>query len=137
MARSLTGPAYQLAVVVDDALMGVNQVIRGDDLIASTPRQILLYRSLGWEPPAFGHLPLAVTETGRRLAKRDQSIKLGTLRERGLDVRELVGCLAQACGLADEPVPSHPSDWIERFDRNRVPRDPWIVRAADVDRLEG
>ena len=86
------GPSYQLAVVVDDALMGVNQVIRGDDLVPSTPRQILLYQALGWTPPQFGHVPLAVTPDGRRLAKRDGSIKLATLREQGVDPRRSRRC---------------------------------------------
>ena len=63
--------------------MGVTQVIRGDDLVPSTPRQILLYRALGWARPDFGHVPLAVGPDGRRLAKRDGSIKLATLREAG------------------------------------------------------
>ena len=87
VARNGLGPSYQLAVVVDDALMGVNQVIRGDDLVPSTPRQILLHQALGWTPPRFGHVPLAVTAEGRRLAKRDGSIKLATLREQGVDPR--------------------------------------------------
>ena len=65
VARQGVGPSYQLAVVTDDAAMGVNQVIRGSDLVPSTPRQILLYRSLGWAEPTFGHVPLAVTPDGR------------------------------------------------------------------------
>lgn len=63
-------PAYQLAVVVDDAEMGVTEVVRGDDLIPSTPRQLLLYSALGLTPPSFAHVPLVVGEDGRRLAKR-------------------------------------------------------------------
>ncbi len=87
VARHTVGPSYQLAVVVDDAAMGINQVVRGADLARSTPRQILLYRSLGWPEPTFGHVPLAVTTDGRRLAKRDGSLKLTTLREAGVDRR--------------------------------------------------
>jgi len=83
VGRAGQGPSYQLAVVVDDALMGVSQVIRGNDLVPSTPRQILLYRALGWPTPCFGHVPLAVTSDGRRLAKRDGAIKLAALREQG------------------------------------------------------
>ena len=85
VARSGGAPAYQLAVVCDDAAMGVNQVIRGDDLIASTPRQVRLYAHLGWKEPAFGHLSLVNGPDGRRLAKRDASLKLSTLRESGVD----------------------------------------------------
>ncbi len=71
VARHAVGPSYQLAVVVDDAAMGVNQVIRGSDLATSTPRQIVLYRALGRPLPMFGHVPLVVSADGRRLAKRD------------------------------------------------------------------
>ncbi len=83
VARHTIGPSYQLAVVADDAAMGVSQVIRGSDLVPSTPRQILLYRQLGWPEPRFGHVPLTVGPDGRRLAKRDGSIKLSSLREAG------------------------------------------------------
>lgn len=128
VGRSNAGPSYQLAVVVDDALMGVTEVVRGDDLVPSTPRQILLYRALGWPEPTFGHVPLALSADGRRLAKRDASIKLATLRDLGFDPRRLVGLLAQSCGLSDLPVPSVPRDWIGKLDFAALPKDPWIVR---------
>lgn len=135
IGRARSGPGYQLAVVVDDALMGVTQVIRGDDLITSTPRQILLYRALGWEPPAFGHVPLAVDESGGRLAKRNDSIKLATLREQGVDPRWLVGWIARSCGLTADWEPGHPGDWIGRFDLASLPTTPWVVRGSDLARL--
>lgn len=135
VSRAQSGASYQLAVVVDDAAMGVTQVIRGDDLVTSTPRQVLLYRALGWTPPRFGHVPLAVTEDGRRLAKRDQSIKLGTLRERGVDPRWLVGWIAQSCGLATGWTPREPEDLVERFDPALLPDSAWVVREADLHRL--
>lgn len=119
--------SYQLAVVVDDARMGVNQVIRGDDLVNSTPRQLLLYQALDLRPPAFGHVPLAVTRDGRRLAKRDGSIKLATLRRAGVDPRLLVGLLARSCGWTEDLEPSCPADWIARFDLAVLPRSPWVV----------
>jgi glutamyl-tRNA synthetase len=128
VARNVLGASYQLAVVVDDALMGVNQVIRGDDLVPSTPRQILLHQALGWTPPRFGHVPLAVTAEGRRLAKRDGSIKLAMLREQGGDPRVLIGTLVQSCGWSETVVPSWPADWISRYDPRDVPSDPWVVR---------
>ena len=131
VARNGLGPSYQLAVVADDALMGVNQVIRGDDLVPSTPRQILLYRALAWPPPMFGHVPLVVTPEGRRLAKRDGSIKLAALREQGLDPRHLVGILIRSCGWSEMNVPSWPSDWIARFDLAALPRTPWVVRPGE------
>jgi glutamyl-tRNA synthetase len=128
VSRNRLGPSYQLAVVVDDAMMGVNQVIRADDLVPSTPRQILLYQAFGFPPPQFGHVPLAVTPDGRRLAKRDGSIKLETLREQGALPRALIGMLARSCGWSRTIVPSWPSDWISRFDPGAVPGEPWVVR---------
>ena len=76
-------PAYQLACVVDDAAMGVTEVVRGADLLASTARQLLLYRALGWPAPAFYHCPLLTDESGRRLAKRHDSLSLRCLRAAG------------------------------------------------------
>ncbi len=78
--KSSGTPAYQLAVVVDDAAQGVSEVIRGDDLVSSTPRQLLLYRALTLTPPAFTHVPLVVGPDGRRLAKRHGDTRLATLR---------------------------------------------------------
>src|SRR5205823_5583932 len=79
--KSAGGPAYQLAVVVDDAAQGITEVIRGDDLIPSTPRQLLLYRALGLEAPRFAHVPLVVGPDGRRLAKRHGDTRLSALRQ--------------------------------------------------------
>ncbi|MFT3882105.1 MAG: tRNA glutamyl-Q(34) synthetase GluQRS [Gemmatales bacterium] len=84
-------PAYQLAVVVDDAEMGITEVIRGNDLIPSTPRQILLYQALGNAAPKFGHVPLVVGTDGRRLAKRHGDARLATLREQGVSVEKFLG----------------------------------------------
>jgi glutamyl-tRNA synthetase len=127
VGRNTLGPSYQLAVVTDDAKMGVNQVIRGLDLVPSTPRQILLYRALEWQEPRFGHVPLAVTTDGRRLAKREGSIKLATLREQGVDPRRLVGGLIESCGWSKQLVPSTPRDWVEAYDGKALPREPWVV----------
>ena len=107
--------------------MGVTQVIRGDDLVPSTPRQILLYRALGWPRPSFGHVPLAVGPDGRRLAKRDGSIKLATLRSRGVDPRTLVGELVHSCGWSDDVTPCLPIQAVSRFDPGSLPREPWAV----------
>ncbi|MBI3192823.1 MAG: tRNA glutamyl-Q(34) synthetase GluQRS [Pedosphaera parvula] len=76
-------PAYQLAVVVDDATMGITEVVRGADLLLSTARQLLLYQALGWDPPSFHHCPLMKDEHGARLAKRHDSLSLRTLRAQG------------------------------------------------------
>jgi glutamyl-tRNA synthetase len=135
VAREGLGPGYQLAVVHDDAVQGVTQVIRGDDLVPSTPRQLLLYAALGCTPPAFGHVPLAVGPDGRRLAKRDGSIKLAALRHSGVDRRRLVGWLVQSCGWTDHIVPTTAHDWIERFRLDAIPRVPWVVTTEAVAAL--
>ncbi len=135
VARAGVGASYQLAVVVDDAAMGVSEVVRGDDLIPSTPRQILLYRTLGFEPPSFAHVPLAIGPDGRRLAKRDGSLKLATLRGAGVDPQRLVGVLARSCGWSDRVEPSRPSAWLDRFDLATIPADPWVVDLEGLARL--
>jgi glutamyl-tRNA synthetase len=129
VARHSVGPAYQLAVVVDDAAMGVNQVVRGDDLVTSTPRQILLYHALGLPSPDFGHVPLAVAPDGRRLAKRDNSMKIATLHQTGIDPRALVGSLITTCGWSDDAIPSAPGDWITRFAPASLPASPFVLTA--------
>jgi glutamyl-tRNA synthetase len=82
-------PSYQLTVVVDDAGMKITEVVRGQDLLKSTARQLLLYRALGWTPPQFFHCPLVTDEGGVRLAKRHDSLSLRALRARGLKPEEL------------------------------------------------
>lgn len=77
-------PSYQLAVTLDDAAMGITEVVRGEDLLLSTARQLLLYRALGLIPPEFFHCPLMTDESGRRLAKREDALSLRALRERGM-----------------------------------------------------
>jgi len=135
VAREGGGPSYQLAVVTDDAAMGVTRVVRGDDLVPSTPRQILLHRALGHEPPAFGHIPLVVDADGRRLAKRDGSIKLATLLEKGVDPRKLVGWLAATLGLDDRGGPAWPADLVGRYAAGRVPASPVVVAPGQFARL--
>ena len=95
--------AYQLAVVVDDALMGITEVVRGSDLLGSTPRQLYLYRLLGFAPPTFYHLPLLLAPDGRRLSKRDGDLDLQALRSR-FAASELIGQLAFLCGLLPFPA---------------------------------
>jgi glutamyl-tRNA synthetase len=121
-----------LVVVCDDAAMGVTQVIRGDDLMASTPRQILLYRALGLAGPTFGHIPLVLGSDGRRLAKREDAIKLATLRESGVDPSHLLAMLARSCGIEAIGGRVDPRSLIGRFDFHRLPRSPWIAPAFPV-----
>lgn len=113
--------AYQLAVVVDDALTGVNEVVRGADLLSSAPRQIWLYRQFGFTPPRFAHLPLLCDHDGRRLSKRDEDLDLGLLRQR-FTPEQVIGALACAAGLADRPEPIAAYELISAFDWSKIPR---------------
>ncbi len=115
--------AYQLAVVADDAAMGVTQVVRGRDLLSSTPRQLYLYRLLGFRPPQFIHTPMLLASDGRRLSKRDQDLSLDTLRGQGLTARAIIGRLAFAAGLLDRPVPVSSQELLPIFDWEKVPRE--------------
>ncbi|HLX58912.1 MAG TPA: tRNA glutamyl-Q(34) synthetase GluQRS [Ktedonobacteraceae bacterium] len=94
--------AYQFAVVVDDALMRINQVVRGTDLLASTARQVLLYEALGFPIPTFAHVPLVLDHEGNRLSKRMQSEGLEPLRAAGATPAQVVGQLAAGCGLVEK-----------------------------------
>jgi glutamyl-tRNA synthetase len=121
-------PAYQLAVVVDDAAMAINEVVRGDDLIASTPRQLLLYRALGLDAPSFRHVPLVVGPDGLRLAKRHGDTRIETFRRQGISPERLVGLLAAWSGLGPIGSECMPSDLVRRFDWNLVSRERVIWR---------
>jgi glutamyl-tRNA synthetase len=125
--KSAGTPAYQLAVVVDDAEMGITEVVRGDDLVASTPRQLLLYQALGWTPPRFAHVPLVVGPDGRRLAKRHGDTRLITLRAAGVRSEALVGLLAWSCGWLPRPEPVTPRDLLPAFRLDAVPRNPFVL----------
>lgn len=127
--KSADTPAYQLAVVVDDADQGVTEVIRGDDLVPSTPRQLLLYRALGLRPPAFTHVPLVVGPDGRRLAKRHGDTRLATLRAAGVTPPALLGLLAWSCGWIDRIEPIALADLLYRFRLDSIPRQPFVLTA--------
>ena len=113
--------AYQLAVVVDDAAMGITEVVRGADLLSSTPRQLLLYELLGWEAPEFFHFPLLLSPDGRRLSKRDGDLGLAALRER-YTPEEIVGKLAYLAGQNPGGGPWTTEELARGFDWNAVPR---------------
>lgn len=119
------GPAYQLAVVVDDAAMGVTEVLRADDLLPSTPRQLLLYQALGLVPPTFVHVPLVVGGDGKRLAKRHGDTSLRSLRGRGVTTEAVVGWLAAACGLRPAGARCRADELLRDFDLQRLPRRPF------------
>ncbi len=122
--------AYQLAVVVDDAAMGITEVVRGDDLLPSTARQLLLYGALGLSAPRFAHAPLLLGEDGQRLAKRSGARSLGELREGGVAPEAVVGWLAQGCGLAPAGTRCRADELVAGFSWARVPKAPTRVDAG-------
>lgn len=111
--------AYQLAVVADDHLMGISEVIRGNDLLLSTSQQLYLYGLMGWESPRFGHLPLLVNNAGQRLSKRDSSLNMEPLRERFTPER-LIGLLAGITGLAPDTNPVSAVDLLKNFSPSKL-----------------
>lgn len=114
--------AYQLAVVVDDGAMGVTQVVRGSDLLSSTPRQIYLQRLLGLNEPEYGHVPLLLSADGRRLAKRDRDQELGEIQSR-YTAPELLGRLAHLARLIPEPAPITAQELVPLFSWEKLPRE--------------
>lgn len=127
--KSAGSPAYQLAVVVDDADMGIREVIRGDDLLSSTPRQLLLYRALDRPAPRFAHVPLVVGPDGRRLAKRHGDTRLAAIRAAGVASESLIGLLAWSCGWLPRPEPVGVHDLIPRFRLDTIPDRPFVLTA--------
>jgi glutamyl-tRNA synthetase len=124
VAKRDLSPAYQLAVVVDDAAQGVSEVLRADDLLPSTPRQLLLYRALGLAPPGFVHVPLVVGGDGLRLAKRHGDTSLAALRAAGARPRQVVGFLAALCGFLPRGAECAPADLLPGFDLRRLDPGP-------------
>jgi glutamyl-tRNA synthetase len=127
IVRSDGVAAYQLAVVVDDAAMGVTDVLRADDLLGSTPRQIALYRSFGLPVPRFAHVPLVLSPEGERLAKRNRPASVGDLRARGVTPEAIVGALASSAGLAPAGTAAMPHELVKDFDLTRLAREPAVV----------
>jgi glutamyl-tRNA synthetase len=130
--RPIRTPAYQLAVVVDDADMGVTDVVRGDDLLDSTPRQILLYRGLGMADriPTYYHLPLVVGPDGRRLAKRHGDTRLSYYRERGVSAGRVLELLARWLGIKPD-APRTAGDLLANFELANVPKSQIVFSAED------
>lgn len=121
--------AYQLAVVYDDGTMAVDQVVRGRDLLDSTPRQLYLYELLGLTPPEFYHVPLLCAPDGRRLSKRERDLDMGALRAR-FSPEELTGLLAFWAGQLDWPEPVAPAELARVFDWAKVPREDITVELS-------
>ena len=138
LARDEFGAGYTLACTVDDLLMGVTEVVRGDDLLAATPAQILLAESLvtcnlptcqlvNCRIPSYLHVPLVVGRDGKRLAKRHGDTRIATFREQGKSPGEILGFLAASCGWAEKGECVSLCGLLPRFDLGTIPRSPFMV----------
>lgn len=119
--------AYQLAVVVDDAMMGVTEVVRGRDLLLSTAQQNYLGSLLGYAVPSHTHFPLLTGESGERLSKRDRSLDMGALRQR-YKPQEIIGRIAALAGLLPREEPVTPQELIGVFEWEKVPKEDIRVK---------
>lgn len=122
--------SYQLAVVVDDAAMGITRVVRGDDLLTSTPRQLALYAALALPAPGFAHVPLVLSPGGERLAKRTRPASVADLRARGLTPEAVVGALAASAGLVAPHERPRAWDLVAGFSLGRISREPSVIDDA-------
>ena len=132
LARDEFGAGYTLACTVDDLLMGVTEVVRGDDLLAATPAQILLARELskavdGCRLPSYCHVPLVVGRDGKRLAKRHGDTRIAAYRESGKTPEEILGFLAASCGWAEKGERVTLQDLLSRFDLGTIPHAPFMI----------
>lgn len=133
LARADGVPAYNLAVVVDDAVQGIDQVVRGDDLLSSTPRQMHLQRLLGLPTPEYAHVPLVLGDMGSRLAKRDGAITLRELVERGETVSSVRDAIAQSVGCRVNSALENPFDeWVEHWSLHSLSRRAIHLAALDL-----
>ena len=119
-------PAYNLAVVVDDAAQGVTQIVRGDDLLLGTGRHIHLQKLLGYPNPQYVHVPLVVGQDRERLAKRHGAVTLEELSQRGIGAQEVLGELARSIG-SQVVQPKSVNDLLEDFSLDRLPRSPFTI----------
>lgn len=125
--------AYNLAVVVDDAAMGVDQVVRGNDLASSTPRQVLLQHLLGLATPEYAHVPLVLGPTGVRLAKRDGAVTIEDLAARGVGADEVRAILARSLRLATPAEQPSMTELLDRFDATTLPKEDWVWPGLETE----
>lgn len=129
LRRSDGAYAYQLVVVVDDYLSGVTEVVRGDDLIGSTPRQIWLHELLGHPLPSYAHHPVLLSADGKRLSKRDKSLDMGVMRE-NMTPEQMIGKVASTAGLIASEEPCTLQELVDAFSWDRVNRGDLVVTGA-------
>jgi glutamyl-tRNA synthetase len=126
LARDPDGAGYTLAVVVDDAAMGVTEVVRGDDLLPATPAQILVQRALGLPTPSYCHVPLVVGPDGRRLAKRHGDTRIAAFREAGAAPEDVIGVVAASCGWHAPGGRASLEDLLGDWSMDSIPRSPFV-----------
>jgi glutamyl-tRNA synthetase len=129
--------SYQLAVVVDDAAMGITDVLRGMDLLDSTPKQLRLYEALGLQAPRFSHTPLLLGRDARKLSKRNRSITLASIRQAGTRPEQLIGYLAMISGFQERDEPLKAADLIAEFDLRKLPRESVTLQEDMLQKLIG
>ncbi|TVP99782.1 MAG: tRNA glutamyl-Q(34) synthetase GluQRS [Planctomycetaceae bacterium] len=137
LTRKSGQAAYQLAVVVDDAAMGISEIVRGDDLLPSVFRQLPLIEALGYRVPTYAHVPLVVGVDGRRLAKRHGDTRLAQFRELGVAPQQIIGWAAHSIGLIDAAVPVEPRELVEFFAWRRVRREPSVWDPGSGFQVDG
>ncbi len=120
---------YQFTAALDDALMGISEVVRSRDLISSSPWQVYIQRLFGFEPPRFLHIPLLLDEDGKRMAKRDFSLSLRQIR-RHYSAEEVVGRLGYLAGLQESPAPKTAEELLPLFDPGKLPREDIVMPRA-------
>lgn len=130
-------PAYQLAVVVDDGEMRISDIVRADDLLPSTARQLLLYRALGWSSPRHLHVPLVLGPDGVRLSKRHGAVGVRAAREAGWSAARVIGALAGTLGLAEAGEELMPEALVSRYDAMKLPREAVRVDPSTLTRHGG
>jgi glutamyl-tRNA synthetase len=134
LRRSDGVPAYNLAVVVDDAYSAIDQVVRGDDLLPAAVTHAYLAELLGYQPPIYAHVPLAVNVAGRRLAKRDGAVTLTELAALGMKPSNVLSVIAESVSLATPGELVSLNDMLKRFVPERLLREPWVVVPQNLTR---
>lgn len=124
--------AYNLAVVIDDDAQGVDQVVRGDDLLSSAPRQSYLADLLGLPAVTYAHVPLVLNTDGKRLAKRDGAVTLEDLARTGVDAQQVLSLIAESLGLGRPGERISAQTMLGRFDPQTLPKHPWRIEPAEL-----
>ncbi|MGE3799551.1 MAG: tRNA glutamyl-Q(34) synthetase GluQRS [Candidatus Kapaibacterium sp.] len=132
VARADGVPSYQLAVVLDDIAMRVTHILRGNDLLDSTPRQLLLYQTLKASPPTYAHVPLILGSDGKRLAKRHGSVSIAEIRASGGRPEEVIGWLAWSCGLRSERRDITARELVQDFELAQLKRNETVLTSLNL-----